>query len=206
MLSALGRVWGWAKHEVTHSAFLGQGHKCLPYLQHYGVPFKSGHGITQGGPLLAKLFNILINAMVQEWHRTLQVEMNAENEEEMDQILAALFAVFYVDDAYVVARDLVFLQHALNILVDTFTCVGLKTNIAKTQAKIYMPGKIHVLLSAESYWRMQTGRVTAVEWDAHNITCRECGKQMRQSSLGHHLADVHDIYQQEVVAEEHLEE
>jgi hypothetical protein len=29
---------------------------------------------------------------------------------------------------------------------------------------------------------------------------------MRQSSLGRHLADVHDIYQQAVVAEELLEE
>jgi hypothetical protein len=35
----------------------------------YGVPFKSGRGITQGGPLSAKLFKIIINAVVREWHR-----------------------------------------------------------------------------------------------------------------------------------------
>ena len=50
------------------------------------------------------------------------------------------------------------------------------------------------------------GHVTALEWEARVMTCRECGKQMRHSSLGRHLADVHDIYQQAVVAEELLEE
>ena len=35
----------------------------------YGVPFKLGHGITQGGPLSAKLFNIIVDAVVREWHR-----------------------------------------------------------------------------------------------------------------------------------------
>ena len=106
---------------------------------------------------------------------------------------------------YVAAQDLVFLQSVLDILVDTFARVGLKTNIAKTQAMICMPRKICIQLSSESYRRMQMGRVTASEWEAHIATCRECGKQMQNSSLGHHLADVHDIYQQAVVAEELLE-
>ncbi len=44
------------------------------------------------------------------------------------------------------------------------------------------------------------------EWDVCIATCRECGKQMQQSSLGCHLIDVHNIYQQAVVAEELLEE
>jgi hypothetical protein len=121
-------------------------------------------------------------------------------------MMVALFAIFYVDDAYVAARDTVFLQCALDILVDTFARVGLETNIAKTQAMICMPGKICIQLPAESYCRMRTGRVTAAEWDARNVTCRECGKLMRQSSLGRYLAGVHDIYQQAVVAEELLEE
>jgi hypothetical protein len=33
----------------------------------YGHPFKAGRGVTQGGPLLAKLFNIIVNAVVREW-------------------------------------------------------------------------------------------------------------------------------------------
>jgi hypothetical protein len=172
----------------------------------YGVPFMSGRGVTQGGPLSAKLFNVLVDAMVREWHRILRSEMGVEDEEELNRMMAALFAIFYVDDAYVAARDPVFLQCTLDILVNTFARVGLETNIAKTQAMICTPGQIRIQLPAKSYCWVRTSRVTAAEWDACNVTCRECGKQMRQSSLGRHLADVHDIYQQAVVAEELLEE
>jgi hypothetical protein len=172
----------------------------------YGVPFKLGRGITQGGPLSAKLFNIIVDAVVREWHRIVRANMNTADEGELDQMMAALFAIFYVDDAYVAARDPVFLQMALNVLVDTFARVGLETNIAKTQAMICTPGRIRVQLPSESYRRMRTGRVSATEWEARIVTCRECGKQMRHSSLGRHLANVHDIYQQAVVAADLLEE
>ncbi len=33
----------------------------------YGAPFKAGHGVTQGGPLSAKLFNVIVDAVVREW-------------------------------------------------------------------------------------------------------------------------------------------
>jgi hypothetical protein len=33
----------------------------------YGTAFKAGRGVTQGRPLSAKLFNILVDAVVWEW-------------------------------------------------------------------------------------------------------------------------------------------
>ena len=33
----------------------------------YGTAFKAGRGVTQGGSLSAKLFNILVDAVVWEW-------------------------------------------------------------------------------------------------------------------------------------------
>jgi hypothetical protein len=39
--------------------------------------------------------------------------------------MAASFAIFYVDDAYLASRDAGFLQHALDILVNLFERVGL---------------------------------------------------------------------------------
>ncbi len=33
------------------------------------------------------------------------------------------------------------------------------------------------------------------------MECQQCRKELKASSLGRHLADVHDIYQQAVVAE-----
>ena len=110
-----------------------------------------GRGVTQGGPLSAKLFKIVVDNKVREWHKIVRVGMDVEDEEELDLLLTALFAIFYVDDAYVAARDPVFLQRALNILVNTFARVGLETNIAKTQAMICTPGRILVQLSSESY-------------------------------------------------------
>jgi hypothetical protein len=35
-------------------------------LGNYGMPFKAGRGVTQGGPLSAKLFNIMVDAVARE--------------------------------------------------------------------------------------------------------------------------------------------
>ena len=100
------------------------------------------------------------------------------------------------------SRDPVFLQQAINGLVSAFERVGLETNIKKTQAMTCTPGTIRLQLPTKSYLRMRTGRTPADDWDARTVTCRECGKDMWASSLGRHLANLHEIYQQQVVAEE----
>jgi len=41
-------------------------------LGNYGTPFKAGRGVTQGGPLSAKLFNIMVDAVAREWLRELR--------------------------------------------------------------------------------------------------------------------------------------
>jgi hypothetical protein len=40
----------------------------------YGTAFKAGRGVTQGGPLSAKLFNVLVNAIVWEWIQQLRLD------------------------------------------------------------------------------------------------------------------------------------
>eukprot|EP00957_Ditylum_brightwellii_P131604 10036550-Ditylum_brightwellii.AAC.1 len=37
----------------------------------YGEKFKAHRGVTQGGPLSPKIFNIMIDAIVREWLRQL---------------------------------------------------------------------------------------------------------------------------------------
>jgi hypothetical protein len=172
-------------------------------LGNYGAPFKAGRGVTQGGLLSAKLFNVLVDAVVREWLRLLREEMVME-EEELDEMMVTLFAIFYVDDAYITSRDPVFLQQAIDGLVSAFERVGLETNIKKTQAMTCTPGTIRLQLPTKSYLRMRTGRTPAAEWDARTVTCRECGKDIRTSSLGRHLADQHEIYQMQLVTEELL--
>ena len=147
----------------------------------------------------------MVDVVVREWLQLLREEMVME-EEELDEMMSTLLAIFYVDDAYIASRDPIFLQRAIDGLVSAFECDGLETNIKKTQAMTCTPGTIRLQLPTKSYLRMRTGRTPAAEWDARTVTCRECGKDMRASSLalGRHLADQHQIYQQQVVAEELL--
>jgi len=169
----------------------------------YGMPFQAGRGVTQGGPLSAKLFNILVDAVAREWLRELRDGCDMEVEE-IDHLMATFFAIFYVDDAYLASRDPEFLQRALDILVDLFARVGLETNVKKTQTMICTPGRIRTQLPAESYRRMRQGLVTAEEWNNRIIKCRQCDASIRASSLRRHLADQHEIYQCISVPEEYL--
>jgi hypothetical protein len=172
----------------------------------YGGPFCAGQGVTQGGPLSAKLFNILVDAVVREWLHQLR-DGSIVDPEELDLLMAAFFAIFYVDDAYFAARDPDFLQVALNSLVSLFKCIGQETNVKKTQAIICTPGRISTQLSTDSYRRRHGyGTQTREQWDARKVKCRQCQATMNASSLSRHLADIHEVYQQTVVAEELLDD
>ncbi len=59
----------------------------------YGTLFKTGHGVTQGDPLSAKLFNIMVDTMVRDWHQILREESDLEREE-LDDMMDALFVFF----------------------------------------------------------------------------------------------------------------
>jgi hypothetical protein len=126
----------------------------------YGMAFKAGHGVTQGGPLLARLFNIMVDAVVREWIQQLRVDGDYK-EREFAEYMATFFAIFYVDDAYLASWDAEFLQYALTHLVNLFERIGLQTNMTKTQTMICTPGRIRRQLSTESYRWMQQGQVSA---------------------------------------------
>ena len=106
---------------------------------------------------------------------------------------------------HVALQDPDFLQWTIYVLVEVFEHVDLETNVKKMQAMTCMPGKIRLQLPANSYCQMRGGYTSAADWEARTVTCRECGKNMRASSLSHHLADLHEIYQQQVVAKELLD-
>jgi hypothetical protein len=74
------------------------------------------------------------------------------------------------------------------------------------QTMICTPGLIRTQLPTKSYRWMQCGRVTAAKWNSRDVQCYQCGKGMKAGSLGHHLADIQDIYQQTVVTKDLLED
>ncbi len=94
---------------------------------------------------------------------------------------------------------------SVDILVGIFACVGLETNVQKTQTMICTPGRICTQLLTALYQRMRKGLVSKGEWDSRKVKCHQCNKMMAASSLRRHLVDQHEIYQQVVVAEELLE-
>ncbi len=106
----------------------------------------------------AKLFNLLVDAVAREWLIRLPREAAKDHgEEELAELMRGFFAIFYVDDAYFALRDPVFLQTAMDILVELFERVGLETNHLKTQAMICTPGRIRTQLPTASYHRMRLG-------------------------------------------------
>jgi hypothetical protein len=169
----------------------------------YGMPFQAGRGITQGGPLSAKLFNVLVDAVAQEWLRELR-EGSVLESDKIDRLMATFFAIFYVDDAYLVSRDPEFLQRVLDVIVGLFSCVGLETNAQKTQTMICIPGRIRIQLPEDSYARLRGGTTSAGEWNSRMVVCRQCNASMMANSLPQHLAEQHDTYQAVVVPEDYL--
>jgi hypothetical protein len=169
----------------------------------YGTPLQAGRGVTQGGPLSAKLFNVLVDAVAREWLRELR-KGSALEPDEIDHLMATFFAIFYVDDAYLASHDPEFLQRALDVIVGLFSRVGLETNAQKMQTMICTPGRICIQLPEDSYARLHGGATSAGEWDSRMVVCCQCDALMTANSLRRHLAEQHDTYQAVVVPEDYL--
>ncbi len=125
--------------------------------------------------------------------------------DEIDRLMATFFAIFYVDDAYLVSRDPDFLQRVLDIIVDLFACIGLETNVQKTQTMICTPGRIRIQLPEDSHARMRGGMTLAGEWESWMVLCHQWDVLVQASSLHGNLAEQHDIYQAVVVPVDYLE-
>ncbi len=121
------------------------------------------------------------------------------------ECIKGLFAVFYVDNGYIASCNAEFLQEALNILVETFKCVGFAMNTKKTQAMVCTPGRIRVQLPSDLYKRMRKV-VAAGEESQRAVVCHVCNMPLQASSLCPHLLSAHNIHQQVVVADTLLEE
>ena len=70
----------------------------------YDRPFKAGRGVTQGGPLSAKLFNIIVDAVVCEWMQLMRETLD-DSDGQLAIRVKELFTKFYVDDGYIASRD-----------------------------------------------------------------------------------------------------
>ncbi len=86
-------LWHRPEHDFPHKQLLGRGDYGMSGLGELWEPFQASHGVMQGGPLSVKLFNILVDAVVQELIRALQEDGDYE-EEELGPHLSTFFAIF----------------------------------------------------------------------------------------------------------------
>ena len=113
---------------------------------YYDIPFRSRRGVTQGGPLSSTIFNLMVNAIVREWGRVLHEDHGMGLED-----VWRLMTCFCADDGLIVARNPEDLQIVFDVLTGLFDRVGLRTNTTKTEAMVFLPGKIRTPLTAEAY-------------------------------------------------------
>ena len=59
----------------------------------FGLPFRAGRGVTQGGPVSPTIFNLMVDAIIREWERLLIIRRIPLGE------IRTLIAMFYADDS-----------------------------------------------------------------------------------------------------------
>ena len=89
---------------------------------YYGKPIHLECGTYQGDVLSPTLFDIVVDAILREWHHQLPV------------LMAVL--IYYADDGCLAGYSEIELQKGLDLLVDLFAQMGMKFNADKTKAMI----------------------------------------------------------------------
>ncbi len=102
----------------------------------FGQPFKARQGVTWGGLLSPKIFNILVDAVV--WECIYRLNGKWGDIEGVHWAVDAFVAIFYTDNTLVALRHLALLQMTLNVLIELFGNMGLLMNTKKTQTMTYV--------------------------------------------------------------------
>ena len=156
---------------------------------YYGRHFLAIRGVTQGGPLSPAIFNLMVDAIVRKWVRVLQ-EVHGMGLEDVRRLMTC----FYADDGLIVTRNPEDLQIAFDVLTGLFDRVGLRTNTTKTEAMVFLPGKIMTPLAAESY-EAQMDDTFQAERTGRRVNYHICHNSLAVGFLPSHLSTQHNIYQ-----------
>jgi hypothetical protein len=204
LLQDIDATWGRPIDALPHPQLLGHGDECLPGKGKQRPAFQGRSRRDSGGTPVGNMFDIIVNAVVPEWMRLMRDTLDY-TKGNIVKCIEGIFAVFYINDGFIVSCNAEFLQEALDIFVKTFKHVSLATYTKKMQALVCMPGKIRVQLATDLYRCMCKG-VAAGEEPNWAVVCHMCNKTLQARSLCLHLSSTHDIHQQVVVADALLEE
>ena len=121
-----------------------------------GTAFLGVRGVTHRDPLSPTIFNVVVDAMVNNWGTV--VIAGAEEWGERGKEGWHQAALFYADDGMVASYDSCWIQVAFNTLVDLFDRVGLRNNFRKTVGMVCHPCQAAVTQSDVAYGRHMTGK------------------------------------------------
>ena len=79
------------------------------------------------------------------------------------------------------------------MLTVLFDRVGLRTNTTKTEAMVFLPGRIRTPLTAESYEARMNEEFRAMK-TGRRVSCTICNASLAVGSLRFHLITQHDVH------------
>ena len=139
----------------------------------FGKPFRATRGVRQGDIMSPTIFNIVVDAVVNEW-------LEKDEKQKVE-------AIFFADDGLLISDDPNAAQEALSIMTENFARVGLKMNALKTEAMTIKGGKVYEAISDEAYKRRKTGTgMTHREWNLEKIECNLCGELVGRQYMTKH--------------------
>ena len=160
---------------------------------YYGDPFGATRGVTQGDIVSPVIFNIVADAVIRYWLASV-TEVPVESIDGVGFNVTARAALFYADDGYLASPDKKWLQDAVEVLVELFSRVGLRTNTEKTKAMICLPGAIRTYYSEAAYKRKLEGHgETYSQRKRRRIDCVECGRDLAVGSVTSHMRSQHGM-------------
>ena len=118
--------------------------------------FKAGQGVTQEGPLLPKILNIMVDAIVREWLRDVSGGSNAGEYSGF-----RYYCLFYADNSMIASTDADLLQEE-----GTLRGWACSLTFDKTKAMPMVNTKVCTQLSESSYKRRYLGLNTTEQWNS----------------------------------------
>ena len=145
-------------------------------------------GCTQGDIDSPVIFNIIVDAVLRQWH-----DYGMENTSR---------SCFYADDGLLENNNPEELQGDLDKIVKLFAQFGLKANETKTKYMIVRGSRAPTALTTQQYdsrmQRLGTTRRTRIAsdnnyntWRKQRVQCLICGKTMQIASLNRHMKTQH---------------
>jgi hypothetical protein len=95
------------------------------------------HGVHQGDIISPIIFNIVVDAVVQEWYFRMKDSKTQ--------------TLFYADDGCLVGTDPIIVQQSLTLIVDLFDRLNLQLNTNKTKVMITFTPAASCRESLEAY-------------------------------------------------------